>query len=353
VFTESKSGILLWQGPPGTGKTHAIAKLISHFLKTSSKNILICAHSNEAVFNVASALLKLNVDHELIHWALPLEFVKQYSQNPRLRLMINPTSNKSHKKKRIFLSTCNYSHKFSPMVFDTVVLDEAAFCPEMDSMVCILRLNTTHCSILILAGDPQQLPPVLKMFRRYQLCGSLMGRCSITSSTNFITFNESYRVGPLCATYLQATFYSHISYFKGCEFTQNHTILRGGKPFPEMVFIHVDTGQEEMCKKSKFNTIEGIIVNRVVCALLRNGVMKTEIGIMTPYTEQRRSIISHTSNTDSKGTHVASVHEMQGSERKFIIFNSVCTNNTGFLDDPHIMCVSLSRQKVFLIVVRT
>ena len=38
-------------------------------------------------------------------------------------------------------------------------------------------------------------------------------------------------------------------------------------------------------------------------------------------------------------------------ERKFIILNTVRTELTGFIDESTLMCVSISRQKVFLVVI--
>ena len=48
---------------------------------------------------------------------------------------------------------------------------------------------------------------------------------------------------------------------------------------------------------------------------------------------------------------VSTVHEMQGSERKFVIISTVRTEKVGFIDDSHLECVAISRQKVFLVVV--
>ena len=276
---ESKGGILLWHGPPGTGKTLAIAKLVKTHL-TSGKDVLLCAHSNESVFNLVSKLISLDIPTSKIYWALPLENEVDYKKTKELRMVINPAN---YDGRSIFVSTCTHSHTFSRIKkFRTLILDEAGFCPEIDLLVAIKQLDTNNAhSKLILVGDPNQLPPVIKMYQRSQLCGSLMGRCSVSPRNTLITFNVSHRVGSLIATFLRDTFYSQITDFVGCDYTPNLTLLRDDVPFPEITFIDVCDGQESLPNTG----------------------------------EQSR------------------------------------TTNVGFLDDPHLMCVCLSRQKVFLVVV--
>ena len=100
------------------------------------------------------------------------------------------------------------------------------------------------------------------------------------------------------------------------------------------------------------NSLETDIVEKVISGLHRNGVSKENIVVMTPYTDQKQAIIRRLKVTEKEGAcNVKTVHEMQGSESKFVIFNTVRTTNVGFLDDPHLMCVCLSRQKVYLVVV--
>ena len=341
-------GIYLWQGPPGTGKTKAIADFVVRFLDTTTKKLMICAHSNEAVARIVQTLSSV-IPHRLVAWYVTKEGLQDHNSGFYQRTIIQNSYHPTGR--RVHLSTCTHSHVIpADLMFDWFVLDEGAFCPEADLLVALMHFTMDRMSKLILVGDPMQLPPVLTMFKGNQKCGSLMGRCMHATRHPYITFNVSYRIGPLCAMFLEKHFYAHIR-FQSFQYIRETSLLRNGSQFPEMVFIDVEDGKEEKVGFSPKNDEHGLIVKKLVATLQLNGVPQSNIVVVTPYAEQEALIKAKLRNDRDENIHVSTVHGMQGSERKFIILDTVRSVSVGFLADKHLMCVSISRQKTFLVVV--
>lgn len=60
-YVSQASAVSLIQCPPGTGKTRLIADLLLHLFSSEKKpeNVLVCAHSNKAVDNLALECLDI------------------------------------------------------------------------------------------------------------------------------------------------------------------------------------------------------------------------------------------------------------------------------------------------------
>ena len=349
-------GLYMWQGPPGTGKTWVTAFMVWNYLKMTDTDVFITSHSNDAVFNIVGALLKM-ISASLINWSVTFDRSAEYGTSQVLRSVINP---RKVDGRRVWLSTCNHAHVVNKK-FVLIINDEGAFCPEPDLLVVLTQHLNTDLSAnakVILVGDPMQLPPVLKMFKTSQMCGSLMGRCSIMSKKNCVMFNVSHRVGPWSAKFLGENFYNDD--FESCvKMVKIHIFRDPTIAFPEIAFIDVGDGRESRVGSSKANDVETTTVTRLVQVLILNGVPGNEIVVMTPYAEQVNNLKQGLRKRKEEGArkikpssvHVSTVHGMQGSQRPFVIMNTVRTEAAGFIDDAHIMCVSVSRQNVYLVVV--
>ena len=205
----------------------------------------------------------------------------------------------------------------------------------------------------------------MKMFAKTQPNASFMGRCCAVSSLRCVSsFDISYRIGPDAAHFLKEHVYTNIPTFKSSlETIPQLNILKNGTPFPELTFIDVHHGRESPKGRSWENHLEVVEICRIVHGLILNGVFSTDIVIITPYEAQKNLLITtiKTMAMDIKQSNdvkknlqaikVSTVHEMQGSERKFVILSTVRTEKIGFIDDCHLECVAISRQKVFLVVV--
>jgi superfamily I DNA and/or RNA helicase len=85
----------------------------------------------------------------------------------------------------------------------------------------------------------------------------------------------------------------------------------------------------------------------------KRDVIAQQIGIISPYTYQTRTIISMMSTHKPlfHGLTVNSVERFQGSERECIIMTSTRTNGIGFMGDDLRVNTSLTRAKKLLIIV--
>lgn len=359
AFLNGQSGIYLWQGPPGTGKTKVLALLSKLFLAIHSDlKVLVCAHSNDAVHNLATRLQDASVPCDIINWSVSAERLAAHTPSAIEKKMIN---RHDVSKVRIWITTCTRARLIRNVTFQLVILDEAASCPIMDGDMIVPFLDV-ECgfSKLLLVGDCEQLPPVMKMFRQQQPYASFMGRCCAMSRECVYPFDVSYRLGPMMLKFLKDNIYHNIPSFR-CFTTEIPTlrnILRSGEPFPEVACINVVGGSETRVIKnamkgwSWINHLEAQTVATLVCGLLRNGVHKANIVVISPYAEQT-SCVKALLQKEREAKHVknTTVHGMQGSERPFVIVTTVRTSLTGFIDASTLMNVALSRQKVFLIIV--
>ena len=366
-FIPEGQGIFLWQGPPGTGKTKAVATLIMDLLQRfrPMKKTLICAHSNQSVLNIAKQLIKIGVQPECIQWHVSKQRLIERQHHAWELQMINRPEDRLDNVK-IWLSTCSGARKIK-IKTEIVIVDEAAFCPEVDGLVAFSTLDTSHSSYgkILLVGDCAQLPPVMKMFNHPQPNASFMGRCCAVSSLRCVSsFDISYRIGPDAAHFLKEHVYTNIPTFKSSlETIPQMNILKNGTPFAELTFIDVQHGRESLKGRSWENHLEAVEICTIVHGLTLNGVFSNDIVIITPYEAQKNMVITtiKTRAKDMKlssvvkknllAIKVSTVHEMQGSERKFVIISTVRTEKVGFIDDSHLECVAISRQKVFLVVV--
>ena len=344
-------GMYLWQGPPGTGKTKAIAHMVTK-INLKHNKILISAHSNRAVENVLEALLKEGVSDDKICWIVSGEHLKEGVPETLQHLI--DVRQKRRGRTPVHVATCNRAYDIRTGRYSIVILDEAAFCPEPDGMMPLCNLDFAAPNPkFVMVGDQAQLPPVFKSVVGVQPYGSLMGRCYKTSPKSCVTFDVSYRVGPISAAYLASTHYQNIPTFRS---NSPHLVkdprVPGTHWLPEMVFVDTPPSScEERQGVSYRNHTEAAVVLGLVKALVEDFVKQKDIAIVTGYTAQQTLMKSTLRTQGYPGVLVTTVHAMQGSESRIVILSTVRTKGAGFLDDDHLQCVATSRQKVFLIVV--
>lgn len=94
---------------------------------------------------------------------------------------------------------------------------------------------------------------------------------------------------------------------------------------------------------------------------MKCGCDADDIGIITPYTQQVKTIRNIIESTDLIAPKVGTVEEFQGQERKIILVSTVRTvgreirqtdkkHNLGFVKSPKRMNVAISRARALLVI---
>ncbi|ODN03133.1 putative helicase Mov10l1 [Orchesella cincta] len=294
---------------------------------------------------------------------------------------------------RLIISTCTTAGQFFTLDlsvghFTHVFIDEAGYCTEPEAMIPAILLAWSKGGQLILAGDPNQLGPVLMsdVAQNCKLSMSFLERLMVRplyrrdvdrfpkEKYNPLVLTKlvkNYRAHPTLLKLPSRLFYdddleSAASFEEAHELCQNpllNTILATqGVP---LIFhgIQGKSLRERGCT-SWYNIAEVLqIVAYVVVLKSHCGLNSEDIGIITPYRKQVDKIrfaLEH-AIMDDNIPKVASVEEFQGGERKVMIISTVRSVNDnqveknvhrlGFLYQAKRFNVAITRAKALMIVV--
>lgn len=240
--------------------------------------------------------------------------------------------------------------------FDVAVIDEASQATIPSVLIPINRAER-----FILAGDHRQLPPTV--IEAQELSKTLFEMLIERYPYKSQILDVQYRMNPAIMEFPNVEFYGgkikahksvenislkDLGIFEGKS--KVHSWLDPDKP---VVFIDTSKCPDKFEKQfadspSKYNELECRIVERIVREMLRMGVKKEWIGVITPYDDQvdllRRRVSVETSTVDG----------FQGREKEIIIISFVRSNpakEIGFLKDLRRLNVSLTRAKRKLIMI--
>jgi regulator of nonsense transcripts 1 len=245
------------------------------------------------------------------------------------------------------------------MVFRRVLIDEATQATEPESIIPIVL----GCEQFILVGDHCQLGPVVMSKRAANagLNASLFERL-VTLGLRPVRLQVQYRMHPCLSEWPSNVFYEG-SLQNGVTAGERSS---AGIEFPwidperPMMFL-VCQGSEEIAATgtSFLNRAEAAACEKIVTALLKGGVLPSQVGVITPYEGQRAYIVTQLQRLGSlraalyADVEVSSVDAFQGREKEFIIVSCVRSNEKqgiGFLNDPRRLNVALTRAKRGLVV---
>ncbi|KAH9059528.1 P-loop containing nucleoside triphosphate hydrolase protein [Lactarius vividus] len=365
-------------GPPGTGKTSTLVESIVQLLhRDASFKILACTPSNAAadllVERLAVAgltvdqLLRLNARSRDMK-SIP-ELVRTFSINREREDLL---------EFRVVISTCSSAgllHEDIPAGhFSHIVIDEAAQAEEPLALIPIAAFSNKDTNV-ILAGDPQQLGPVIKsspaseaglgksylerlihLPQIYEF-DTQVGQTIVDLQRNrrshgaIIAWPNRY----LYKDRMHASASPDISH----PLLQSDVLPRMGFP----IVFHGIRGRELRTQHSPsyLNVHEASVV-RDYCLRLTEGrehkILAKEIGVIAPYKAQVRAIRELLRPAGLKEVTVGSVEKLQGQERKVIIFATTRSNSEvdkrksmGFLQNRRRMNVAITRAQALLIVV--
>ncbi|KAF2159534.1 hypothetical protein M409DRAFT_30009 [Zasmidium cellare ATCC 36951] len=238
--------------------------------------------------------------------------------------------------------------------FETVIIDEAAQCVEMSSLIP-LKYGCIKC---IMVGDPKQLPPTVfsKEAARFQYEQSLFVRMQNNNPDEVHLLDTQYRMHPDISVFPSWTFYD------GLLKDGNGMAALRTQPWHDSALLapyrfYDVRGQHQSAPKGhSLINIPEIDVAMALFDRLRtdysNYDFTGKIGIITPYKSQLRELKRRF--TDKYGSQVEEIIDFnttdafQGRESEVIIFSCVRASpagGIGFLQDIRRMNVGLTRAK--------
>ncbi|XP_010000545.1 PREDICTED: putative helicase MOV-10 [Chaetura pelagica] len=401
-------------GPPGTGKTVTVVEAIKQVWTCfKDARILACAPSNSAADLLCQLLIKDIAPRYIYrmiassrnYHEVPADIRPCCNWDDRESSYVYPS--KEHLGHyRILITTLVtagrlVSAKFPPGFFSHVFIDECGQAAEPESMVAVAGLlsamdpeTNPNGGQLVLAGDPQQLGPVLRsplaikhglgtsLLERLMLHNPLYKKSSGGYDPQFVTkLLWNYRSHEAILRIPNELFYD--SELRACE--SDALDVRSlyctweelpKKGFP--IIFHGVCGEDRREAKSPsfFNTAEIEVLVQYLKKLLQSqgrggcpSVSPKEVGIISPYRKQVEKIRKAISSLDPDLRalpdigllKVGSVEEFQGQERRIILISTVrsCsgylqldqTFKLGFLKNPKRFNVAITRAKALLIVV--
>jgi senataxin len=234
---------------------------------------------------------------------------------------------------------------------DVCVIDEAAQAIEVSALIP-LRFSPKR---VVLVGDPQQLPAVVKSVaaKRAKLDISLMERLQLIGAVPTHLLCEQYRMDDRIARFPSKEFY------QGKLITSSQVLTRPN-PFESvlvsnapLVFINTATtagGDDIKQGTSLINASEARIVVDLVKRIVlggRNRNSSSSIGVISPY-KQQVLLIRKLLPASSPMVEIDSVDAFQGREKDLIIFSCVRSSGTsvGFLADYRRLNVAITRARL-------
>uniref|UniRef100_A0A8D0FC95 RNA helicase n=1 Tax=Strix occidentalis caurina TaxID=311401 RepID=A0A8D0FC95_STROC len=399
-------------GPPGTGKTVTLVEAIKQVWTCfKDARILACAPSNSATDLLCQRLIKdiapryiyRLVANSRSYQEVPADIRSCCNWDDEQSCYVYPS--KEHLQRyRILITTLVtagrlVSANFPPGFFSHVFIDEGGQAVEPESVVAIAgdamdQETNPNGGQLVLAGDPQQLGPILRsplaiehglgtsLLERLMLHNPLYKKSSGGYDPQFVTkLLWNYRSHETILRIPNELFYD--SELKACESDELdvRSLYCAWEELPKKgfpVIFHGVCGEEQREAKSPsfFNTAEIEVLVHYLKKLLQSRgkggcprVSPKEVGIISPYRKQVEKIRKAVTSLDPvlralpdiSLLKVGSVEEFQGQERRVILISAVrsCseyfpldeTFNLGFLKNPKRFNVAITRAKALLIVV--
>lgn len=238
--------------------------------------------------------------------------------------------------------------------FDTAVIDEASQATIPSVLIPINRAKK-----FILAGDHRQLPPTV--IKAEKLSETLFKKLIELYPDKPQLLNVQYRMNERLMDFPSREFYGgRIMAHKSCKaITLSQIVKRKAEKLREILgdepLVFIDTSkckskwEEKLADStSRYNRLEAEIVTEIVNELLKMGLKKEQIGVITHYNDQVDLL------REKVEVEVSSVDGFQGREKEVIIISFVRSNGKGeigFLDDLRRLNVSLTRARRKLIMV--
>lgn len=232
----------------------------------------------------------------------------------------------------------------SEFKYDYIIMDEAS---QVDLITGTLALSCAKNAIIV--GDRKQLPNVVSTDNRkkveeisvkYKIANNynFLNECFLTSVLNSIPnipkvlLKEHYRCHPKIIEFSNKKFYDN-----------------------ELIILTEENNEKDIMKvfitsegnhtRDHYNQRQIEIIRDEILPELKNKIDNSQIGIVSPYNDQKNELINLIVNEEIK---VDTVHKFQGREKDAIVITTVDNEISSFVDDPKLLNVAVTRAKKYL-----
>ena len=367
---------LILFGPPGTGKSEALAFAVNAVLqKHPGARILMATPTNDSADNLVLRLLKTRAPAEI---ARVLGHMREADHCPAdVRAMCHGVEGSTRVVCCTNVSALRLVQDRALFPVTHVIMDEAGYATEPEALLPIvsaMKLCGDREPVIVLAGDPKQLGPVI----RSNEPGSVLAESMLVRlirSVDAVQLRVSYRCAPDVLALPSAWFYED-----GLESARPYSPLGhalshwtgagnpdGADRSVRVVDVH-GTEQREEGSPSYFNTAEASETIAICRKLLAEvpGLQLGDIGIISPYSKQVRKLrratkLAFPASTTEDFIDVGSTEQWAGREREVIILSLTRTQslalladgrerNIGFVSNPGRVCVATTRARSLFII---
>uniref|UniRef100_A0A8B9H6G8 RNA helicase n=1 Tax=Astyanax mexicanus TaxID=7994 RepID=A0A8B9H6G8_ASTMX len=399
----SKPGPYLIFGPPGTGKTVTLVEAIKQVMSGTVAHVLACAPSNSACDLLCERLLRYVDGHHLYRLCassrdprtMPQKLLKHSNWDEGQDSFILPSKETLMGYSVIVVTLITAGRLVSGGVlvghFTHIFIDEAGQAVEPECVVGIAGLLHPEKGQVVLAGDPQQLGPILRspLAQQHGLGLSLLERLMTQNSLYQKTHDGSQAYNSCFVTKLLRNYRSHPAILEiPNELFYDNELQVFADQMEREAFCHwehlpkqgfpvifhgvMGKDEREANSPSFFNVSEiEVLISYLQKLKLTQGkkglpkLKPADIGIIAPYRKQvekiRKALQTVKELKQWNDIKVGSVEEFQGQEKRVIMVSAVRSSisyvkmdqdfNIGFLTNEKRFNVAMTRAKALLIVV--
>jgi len=236
----------------------------------------------------------------------------------------------------IVLSTTHSIKNTLNCEFDWVIIDESS-C--VDILTGILSLSCAKNALIV--GDEKQLGNVITNEHRLKII-ELNKQYKPASNYDYLQHNflssalQTFKECPVVLLKEHYRCHPKIIAFCNQKFYNNELIIRSKDTNQKDVLELITTSGNHA--RAKFNLREIEIIQKEILPTLKK--QTTDIGIITPYNEQKNALKSREPELE-----IDTIHKFQGREKEAIIFSAVDNKINDFINDAQILNVAVSRAK--------
>lgn len=365
-------------GMPGTGKTTLIVEIVKS-LVARGKTILLTSYTHSAIDNILIKLKNCDIDicrlgHKHRVHQEAWEFVPDFTEASTFEKFKEQVE-----KPSVVATTCLNIHdtllSLRSKDFDYVILDEAS---QLSLPICVGPLKFAERFVLV--GDHYQLPPLVKndaarvggldlslfkmlcekhpdsvveLTHQYRMCEDIM------TLSNYLIYDgklkcvsEEVRDQKLEIPHMAELDTMHVP---GKHGQWLDIVLNSEK---RVVFLDHDKcpSFQEIAEKDNIkNPGEAELVWQCVAAMVRCGVSRRDIGVMTLYRAQLRILRKMFEAEEHNELEILTADQFQGRDKRCVIISMVRSNDDlnggSLLRELRRVNVAMTRAKCKLIII--